>query len=342
MEAYNVIEKELMEAFKHGHRDRARSLLEEHSRIDVNKVKDTFGKRPLHYSADGDDLDMSRYLVEVRNADVNITDGSETSPFITAAARGNLSICQFLQEKDADINHKNIHGETALIFAAAVGHLSMCQFLETKGANLNIVCKRGESALSHAILRGNLDICRFLYDKGASLDFQNKYGITAFMYACARGSLDICRFLEATGPDITTKDTNGDTALLHAARANHANVCQYLLNRGVDVNAKNKNGHTAAFFACQNGHFDLLKLFCFAGSEMPLPSEIQFKPSVEVESRTAILRYVEGQSLRQILLGLVSAKTLKNVGRMSPVKFLNVDLIRRLFCVLGGDNRCNI
>jgi hypothetical protein len=88
-------------------------------------------------------------------------------------------------------------------------------------------------------------------------------------------------------------------------------------------------------YACGNGSRNLTKLLCFAGSAMPSPDEIKFGRSVKVEVKTEILKYLGRHPLRQIILGLVSAKTLQRIGTTSYVKLLNVDLIRKLFYVLG-------
>jgi ankyrin repeat protein len=335
---HEAIEQELMDAFEYRSHDwdRAREILEQHTEIDVNKVCGKYGWTSLHYVAMEGDLLFTKYLVNDRGADVNITDEFERSAFMYAAGKNHLDVCQFLETEGADLNAQDREGKTAFIFAAKSGYLDLCRFLEGKGAIINTVDRIGRGAFSYACEDGRLRVCEFLADKTASLHETDKYGNSPIMFAAEGGYLDICIFLKERGADLSAKDILGDTALLRAARNKHGDVCRYLIKFGDTLNEKDRHGKTALEYVCEFGHYELLKLFSFLGATMPVFNKIEFDHRVGGKARKEIRNYISKHPLRQLLLGLVGAKMLTKMGKASSVKVLNVELIRNLFAMLGG------
>jgi ankyrin repeat protein len=299
------IKMNLFEALDNNHVEETEEILEEAPEMDVNKVKDKWGRRPLHYAARDGDLAMSKHLVDVRNADVNIMNKFNQSPMFSAAENGHLNICEFLVEKGADLNLRDSDGNTAFMMAALAGCLKVCQFLEGRGADLNVK--------------------------------DHRYGENAFMYAASLGYLKICQFLEEKGVKLDIQNKEGSTALGIAAQFQCLHVCQYLLEKGCIASEMDKDKLDDALqYICSNGYYDLLKRFCFAGAAMPSCQGIVFCHSVQAQQQIAIEHYIAQDSLRQIIILLMSTKLLKGSAKQSSIKILSVDLIHYLFEVLGG------
>jgi ankyrin repeat protein len=310
MEDHNWIEEELMECLDTTDYERAKEILEQQPEIDVNKVKnEATGWNPLTCTARDGKFDFTVYLVEVRKAEVN---------------------------------SKDKWGLTPLMWASGDGHLRTCQFLAAKGAalDINVQDSYGKTAFMYAAMNGRLDVCRLLYENGARLSIHDNYGSTSIMLAALGGFLNVCKFLTERGVDLNTSDAEGNTALFNAARLNQSVVCVYLLENGANVNKGGGNEKTALMCLGEYGNYDLVKLLCFYGAVMPMNIGFNFRHTVGPDVRDKITSYVVRHPLRQIMIRLVSSATeRKRVGkRRSIIMMLNVDLLRKLFIMLGGED----
>jgi ankyrin repeat protein len=288
MDRDSIIERELISAFRAQNFERAKEILEQHPEIDVNAVSNQDGWRPLHFSVDYGDFEVSIYLMDVRKADPNVKNNYGFTPLMLAARRDHQNICLYLEENGADINLQENHGKTAFMYAAENGYLRTCQFFKEKGADVNT---------------------------------KDKYGGTACIYAATYGQLHICQFLETSGAELNVQDEGGETALHYAAKNNHPDVCQYLLDKGVNLNAKDSRGKTAFVEIYSRGQLNLMKRFCFAGVVLPEFDTLHFYDRTSEQARTAARDYIERQPLRQLILVLLSAKLVKDWGSDRPSRY---------------------
>jgi ankyrin repeat protein len=304
----NDAENVLLRALASSNFEQAKELLEEHVEWDINQVKDKYlGIRPLHFAAREGHITITKYWVTVKSADVNVTDNVGMTPLMYAAMFGHLMVCEFLLETNADVNQQDKRGRTALLLAAGKGHFNVCQLLEAKGADVNVQDNQGKTALLLAAEKGYLAVCQLLGDR--------------------------CK-------DLNTKDYRRETALLCAARNNRLDVCEYLIKRGANLNEKNINGKTALVYVCNYGNYDLLKRSCLAGAITPSPREIDFRAiqleePLKTKNTAAIRTFVTKQPLRQTIFFIMCANAVRRMATQSPIKLLNVDLIRELFITLG-------
>jgi ankyrin repeat protein len=136
-----TLQKRLMTALSKQRLPRAWSILKEHpDDIDINIVRHSCSKwHPLHYAVSYKDLDLVKYLIEERNADVNIKSRKDgTTPLMIAAKNSAFDICKMLIDAEgADLNVKNSSERTALHFAAENNLLQLCLYLIRRGANVN-------------------------------------------------------------------------------------------------------------------------------------------------------------------------------------------------------------
>jgi ankyrin repeat protein len=289
-------------------------------------VKDSFGRIPLTYAAKTGNLDVFMFF-EMSDADMSAKDNDGRTVFMYAADGGHLNICQYLEATHSELIHlKDNRGLTALFFAADRGHLNVCQFLATTGAELTAQDKFGITPLMMAASQGHLNVCKFFCEAGVELSMRTKDGMTAFMYGCNGGHVRVCQFLQEHDVDINCKAIDGDTGLLLAVRNNQWDVCEYLLDQNVNLEDEDYFGRTALEYVYT--HYDLLKRFCQKGAT--LPNHVRMDPRTK--------RYVENQAMRMIIVGLVSVKNIRRLGKYSAIKMLNVDLISMVFAMLVCEN----
>jgi ankyrin repeat protein len=297
---------ELLDSVDGGSFAQAKELFERHHELNVDKVCDKYGWTPLHYCAHHGDLEMAEYLIVSRNANVEAV-GTD--------------------------------GATPLLVAAKKGHLTMCQLLEQKGALLSVKDSYENTPLIHACRNGNLAACQFLMDKEPHLDARNHRGRTAFTCAIMNGNFAVCQLLREKGVNLDIQDNDGKTALHHAAeKSNRSVLCLYLVQEGANINIKDKFGDTALVYICMNGDIDLAKRFCLVGASAPLSNELKFNAWITLERRTAIENYMSRNGLRKTIITLCGVQLLKKHGVRSPFKVFNIDLICKLFAMLGGED----
>ena len=111
-------------------------------------------------------LDIVRFLLENRYADVNETkslDQREFTALICAARDGHISLVQYLLDAGADVNYcspmEHLESRTALMFAVEKDHLDIFVLLYRRGATID------PSLFSMAIRNKSYSLLRFLLDE---------------------------------------------------------------------------------------------------------------------------------------------------------------------------------
>jgi len=160
-------------------------------------------------------LDMIQYLLE-HGADVNArtkewppekkwlyslndvtwVDMTGQTPFIRAAASGDVPVMKLLLEYGADPDITTYEGTTALAAAAGVNWtvaqsytvsdealLEAVKLTMDLGADVNAANSMGLTPLLGAANRGSNDIIRYLAEQGAKLDVEDAVGRTAIRWA---------------------------------------------------------------------------------------------------------------------------------------------------------------
>lgn len=77
-------------------------------------VNDTMGMAPIHWASDRGDLDILKFLIEDRSADINFQDHTGQTALHYAVSCSHEEICQYLINKGATINIQDEDGTTAL------------------------------------------------------------------------------------------------------------------------------------------------------------------------------------------------------------------------------------
>ena len=117
------------------------------------------------------------------------------SPFLVAAATGDVQMLKLLLSKGADPGLTSKDGTTPLMAAAGLsktedrtkdeedGALEALMLLVELGGDVNAVNKSGLTAMHGAAYTGSNKIVQFLADHGAKLDVQDKFGETPLSIA---------------------------------------------------------------------------------------------------------------------------------------------------------------
>jgi ankyrin repeat protein len=198
------------------------------------------------------DRSLKRHL-ELRQPDPNVKDNFGRTPLSYAAELNNVVIIDYLIDAGAILDFEDDHGpyshaksitRTPLSWAAFKGHLLTCQTLLQYGTDVNYQDSRGRSALSYAAESDSEAVARFLLQKGGLIDAQDSKKRTPLCWAAATGSFKVASLLLNQRANIHHADIEKVTPLLGAARAGSESLISSLVARGADVNSMSYSGDT--------------------------------------------------------------------------------------------------
>jgi ankyrin repeat protein len=271
------IEEAVFEAVRDSDFDLAKQILEQNPDFDVNTKSDN---NLIHSCSALGNLEILRYLIEIRKADVNLrSEGTKETPILVAVKRRHLNIVQYLAENGANLDIQDPYGNTALFHSRNDITLELCKVLIEKGADLNVKNKGGQTVLAYAVKAGQYHLSELLITNGADLNMQNAAGMTVLMIAAEKNFLDVCKILVENGADVNIKDNNGRSAFVYtfhnpnsnisrfliekgaafdvndlafAAHIGYLNACRFLEEKGVNLDAKDRAGNTALLSAARS------------------------------------------------------------------------------------------
>jgi ankyrin repeat protein len=226
-------------------------LDEKKAKIDIN-WKDKNGQTVLcHAVSFYRDLDIVRYLVGQKHADVNIFDEKKRSPLHMATFHGSSNILKYLVDHGADLECKDQDGNTPLheTLRYLIPQDDICKYLVERGAEVNKKNNKGETPLRMAISRDLFELCKYMIQHGGvDVDRKNEDGETLMHVAAAGNKIKLLDFLvREKHADVNTPRTSDHWTPLHcAALWNHYNSCEYLIQHGANTGAKGTCGKTAA------------------------------------------------------------------------------------------------
>ena len=134
-------------------------------------------------------------LLLLVGANVNVRDGSESTPLMGAAWRGQTDAVKILLANGADANARNKLNETPLILAAKEGNTDIVRLLLDKNPDLNAKDSDGWTCLMWASWGGHADTVKLLLSTGIRVGAQNNRGETAQTLATKKSHYDIAGLL---------------------------------------------------------------------------------------------------------------------------------------------------
>ena len=127
----SVYEDALMVSCWEGRTDIVKALLEAFPEIDVNKIRDENGNRPLHDACDGEYIDVVKALLAHGNIDVNIQNTWKQTPLQRACFFGDIEpVKALLTHPKIDPNIQDGKNKIALDIACEEGHTEIFSLLE--------------------------------------------------------------------------------------------------------------------------------------------------------------------------------------------------------------------
>lgn len=190
-----------------------------------------------------------------------------STPLITAIARGHDDIAKLLVENNANVNKPCV--SAPIIEAVARGNYDMTWYLIEKGADVSVVDSTDQertfifSLVSWGINEGDeerekeqFELFKYALEQGATtepsraryLGISNVLGLAA----CYNNRLIVEYVLDQNMYDIDGKVTETDkTPLICAAQQQSYNTCEVLIQRGADLSLKDNYGNTAYDYAVE-------------------------------------------------------------------------------------------
>ena len=203
-------------------------------------------------------------------ANVNITDGQETTPLWMASSNNHVQIVELLlgagakesierASKRGYRGREDPQGTTPLWEASFRNHPEIVQLLLAAGAR---------DAIYIASMRGDIEAVKFFIDEGVDVNEKDEMNDTALIWAAQRGYTEIVKLLLAAGADISVLEYRGDTPLIYAITEGHIEIVKLLLKAGADVNQRGFLLVTPLMRAAERGQEKVVKLLLQAGADV--------------------------------------------------------------------------
>ena len=233
------------------------------------ETKENKGRPPLHKASSSGALNVVKVLVEA-GADVCVTDNTGRTCLIFAAMFGHTETVRYLVGlKDVDVNYSGYECCSALSHAVVGNHADVVQVLIDAGADIETQEKKGRSPLHKASSSGALNVVKVLVEAGADVCVTDNLGRTCVALASHLGHTETVRYLAGLKEvDLEHADSTGRTALSHAVVANHADVVEVLIAAGADIETRDNHDRTPLLVASQCGNLRVVEVFAKAGADV--------------------------------------------------------------------------
>lgn len=137
---------------------------------------------------------VAKVLIEAPQTDVDIANGSNETPLMMAALKGQKAFVDQLLARDAAVNRP---GWTPLHYAATTGQIEIMQVLLEKHAFIDAQSPNGTTPLMMAAMYGSIDAVKLLLDEGADPLMKNEQGMTAADFAQRANRSDAAELVAA-------------------------------------------------------------------------------------------------------------------------------------------------
>jgi len=240
----------------------------------VLALTDDAGNTPLIMACEFGPLEVVKFLVDEKKADVKIANGlTGDTPLFVASEKGLLEVVKFLvTDKKADVNAaKAVSLVTPLHLSLKNPDPKVFEFFLANGANSAAKNSDGWIPLHTACSENRLDAVKTLVAKDKGLvNVLNNDKETPLFQACQSGSKDIVQLLIDNGANVKQKSFNQSTPLHKACLVGAYDVAEALLKGGADVNVVMDLLGTPLHRAIEKGHDNIVKLLLEHGADLTL------------------------------------------------------------------------
>jgi 26S proteasome non-ATPase regulatory subunit 10 len=179
-------------------------------------LKDDDDRLPIHWAIANNHLPIVTTLINSRNFDPDVPDGSGWTPLMIASSlkgNGGEESVDLLLQKDAEVDAQSFNGQTALHFASSKDNLDIVRKLIEHNASTRKKDKRGQLPLHRAAAVGSMPIVKLLLENKSPLHASDIDGMTALHHAISEGHGDAAMALLRAGAETDKKDIDGRLAI---------------------------------------------------------------------------------------------------------------------------------
>ena len=202
-------------------------------------VLDSTGRAPLHWAARQGHVEATQLLIEA-GADVNIENGSKSTPVMIAAMNDEADCMRRLLLAGCRVDKGDDFGDTALHLAALFGSVEAVRLLLSVGGKASASAGNVEHVLPLHRLAHSLkkratsqaieQIAGLLLEASPeSLESRDADGCTPILVALGLDNLPLARCLVRAGASLNVVDSYGRNLLHIAARHSTAATIEFLL-----------------------------------------------------------------------------------------------------------------
>jgi len=232
----------------------------------------------LHFACIHGRLDIVKYLVDERQADLQAMDKKGNTPLHSTCSKRwspSLEIAYLVEKCPFSLTSRNKEGQTPLHFACQRISIEIIKYLiEEKGANIEEVDYEGKTCLLLACEKGRFDfrVAKYLIEKkGANIEAKDSNGNTALMvsltsevssyYSSYYLNKDLVEYLlHQKNTDINARNNEGQTVLHQACWLGQLNVVENLLEiHHADIETADEFGQTGLHMACKKGFYEIVE-----------------------------------------------------------------------------------
>ncbi|XP_046557457.1 fibronectin type 3 and ankyrin repeat domains 1 protein-like [Haliotis rubra] len=154
---------------------------------DINS-RGQYGRTPVMMAALKGHRKVFYFLVR-EGADVSLVDDDGENILHVACIGGHVDMVKYvLSQKVADINSSGQYGSTSVMVAANMGHREVFDVLVSEGADVSLVDDNRNNILHVACIGGHVDMVKYvLSQKVADINSRGQYGRTPVMKAANMG-----------------------------------------------------------------------------------------------------------------------------------------------------------
>ena len=237
--------------------------------VDVNQ-RDCMGCTALRSTAGTVHADVVEVLIDA-GADIEAKDDVGYSPIRWACIHGYIAVVKVLLKAGAKVCHADNEGDyTCLDLAANNGRTETVRYLASlREVDVNHQGFQNRTALHIAVSNGRVNVVEVLIDAGADIEAKDVKGLTPLHYACDAGKLEIVQMLVEAGADVRVADNEGETCLNRAANDGRTETVRYLASlREADVIRQGFQNRTALHTAVSSGHVNVVEVLIDAGADI--------------------------------------------------------------------------
>jgi ankyrin repeat protein len=180
--------------------------------ISVYACGDCLESPALIYAIDQRNTQFLDLLIRY-GLDVNLRNGElQMNALLMAMERRDLVTARFLIERGAEVNASNLAELTPFLYAAAIGDVEFLEYLLGAGAFESAADCRGRNALGYACEENCLGAAKWLFERGAVVNVRYGDGECPLIVATKKNRPLIVEWLLSVGADRSAVDNDGKAA----------------------------------------------------------------------------------------------------------------------------------